>query len=93
MFDGFGLIPFVVGGGLLSLLAAVTLVVFWIWMIVDCIKRKFNEDLEKIVWILIMLFANWLGALTYFIIIKILHKRGIYNLLMKDTKNKKRKKR
>jgi hypothetical protein len=41
---------------------------FWIWMLVDCIKReKFND---KTLWILIILLANWIGAFVYYFVVK-----------------------
>ncbi|MBS3105941.1 PLDc N-terminal domain-containing protein [Candidatus Woesearchaeota archaeon] len=44
---------------------------FWIWMIVDCAKRKFKNDNEKIVWILVLIFLSLLGAVIYYFAIKI----------------------
>jgi len=43
---------------------------FWVWMIVDCVKRNFKKDNEKIVWILVILFAKIVGALIYFFVVK-----------------------
>ena len=40
--------------------------VFWIWMLVDCIKNDRISDTEKIVWALVIVFTHWLGALIYF---------------------------
>jgi len=50
---------------------------FWIWMIVDCAQRKFKNDLEKIIWILVIVFAHWIGSLVYFIVIKMYNHRGL----------------
>ncbi len=44
--------------------------VFWILMVVDCVKRKFKEDTEKIVWLLVIIFAGIVGALIYYFIVK-----------------------
>lgn len=44
--------------------------VFWILMIVDCAKRKFKEEGEKIVWILILIFLHILGAIIYYFAVK-----------------------
>ena len=43
---------------------------FWVWMIVDCAKRNFKNSNEKIVWILVILFAKIIGALIYFFVVK-----------------------
>lgn len=50
--------------------------VFWILMIVDCVKRKFKEDSEKIIWILVIVFAGIVGALIYYFIVKRKDKKG-----------------
>jgi hypothetical protein len=41
---------------------------FWIWMLVDCLSRKKFED--KLVWVIILLFLNFIGALLYYILVK-----------------------
>jgi uncharacterized BrkB/YihY/UPF0761 family membrane protein len=42
----------------------------WIWMIVDCAQRKFKEDSEKVVWILIIVLLSYLGAIIYYFVVK-----------------------
>lgn len=49
---------------------AIFLFVFWILMIIDVTKRRFKEDNEKIAWILVILLANWIGAIIYYFVIK-----------------------
>ena len=49
------------GFGILFIL----LTVFWIWMLVDCIKNEGLTGNERIVWILVVIFLGWLGALIY----------------------------
>ena len=58
---GFMMFGFVIGALLLA---------FWVWMIVDCAKRNFKNNNEKIVWILVILFAKIIGALIYFFVVK-----------------------
>ena len=41
--------------------------VFWIWMLIECAMKEPSEGNDKIVWIIIILFMNWLGALIYLI--------------------------
>jgi hypothetical protein len=43
-------------------------VVFWIWMLVDCLSRKKFED--KLVWVIILIFLNIFGAILYYFIVK-----------------------
>jgi hypothetical protein len=42
--------------------------IFWIAAIVDVVRRQFTEPTMKIVWVLIILFGHFLGALLYFVI-------------------------
>jgi hypothetical protein len=42
--------------------------VFWIWMIVECATKEPNQGNDKIVWILIIVLAGWLGALIYYFV-------------------------
>jgi hypothetical protein len=42
--------------------------ILWIWMIVDCATNEPPEGNEKIVWILIIIFTHWIGALIYLIV-------------------------
>ena len=44
--------------------------IFWIVMIVDCAKRNFKKDAEKIVWILVLIFLGVLGAIIYYFVVK-----------------------
>ncbi|MBI2629706.1 PLDc N-terminal domain-containing protein [Candidatus Pacearchaeota archaeon] len=46
------------------------LLVFWILMIVDCAKRKFKTDGERIAWILILIFIGIIGAIIYYFVVK-----------------------
>ena len=45
------------------------IIIFWVWMLVDCIKSKLNES-DKILWILIIIFFNVFGALLYLFLVK-----------------------
>ena len=52
---------------------ALGLVIFWIWMIIDCAKRPFPqpEGNQRLVWILVIVLVGWIGALIYLFAIKI----------------------
>ena len=41
--------------------------VFWIWMLIDCAIHE-PSDTDKIVWILIIIFASLIGAIIYFFV-------------------------
>lgn len=65
---GFGLFA---GFGLVVLAAALFLFVFWLWMLVDCLKRDFKRDIDKVVWIIVLIFLHLLGAIVYYFVVKI----------------------
>ncbi len=46
----------------------VIIVVFWTWMLIDCLQRKKFDD--KLVWILVLIFLNLFGAFLYYILVK-----------------------
>jgi hypothetical protein len=73
--------------GLFGVLFWAVSAIFWIWMLIDCVTNDFRRDTDKIVWILVIIFLHVLGALIYYLLIKV---RG-YNKKPK-IKPKKRKK-
>ena len=50
---------------------AVLLIVFWIWMIIDCAQRKFKQENDKIIWILVIVLLGLIGALVYYFVVKL----------------------
>jgi hypothetical protein len=42
--------------------------ILWIWALVDCISNEPSEGNDKIIWILVIVLANWIGALIYLIV-------------------------
>jgi len=56
------------GLGLFFLCLALFAIFFWIWMLVDCLSRKKFED--KLVWVIVLLFLNFIGAILYYILVK-----------------------
>ncbi len=41
---------------------------FWIWMLIDCATKETDRDNTKLVWILIIIFTHWIGALIYLLV-------------------------
>ncbi len=58
-FLGLGLV-----GGLLGILATI----FWLWMLIDAILSSRYRGVEKLIWVLVVLFLHFIGALIYFFI-------------------------
>ncbi len=63
LFDLIGL-----GLGLFLIPFGLLLFVFWIWMLIHAATNRGLSDGEKIVWVLIVLFLHFLGALIYFFV-------------------------
>lgn len=63
-------------GGIFGIFMAIMVVavlvsIFWIWMIVDCATRdNFKADNDKVIWILVLVFAGIIGAIIYYFVIK-----------------------
>jgi hypothetical protein len=57
-------------GGCFCLIAGlgVALFAFWIWMLIDCIQNEPSEGNDKIVWLLVILLLQWIGAVIYFLV-------------------------
>ena len=68
--EGLG-IAFIIIISLLIILLVIASVGFWIWMIVDCAKRKFKDDTMKIIWLLVMVLIGIIGAIVYFFVVKV----------------------
>ena len=69
--------PFMVVFMIIGFAIIILVTAFWIWMIVDCAKRTFKNETEKIVWILVVILASWIGALIYYFTVKASNSKGI----------------
>ena len=47
-------------------LLGLAIMIFWIWMLVDCARNPRLRGGAKVGWLLVVFFLNWLGALIYF---------------------------
>jgi hypothetical protein len=45
-------------------------VVFWIFMLVDAIQRKYDTENEKVTWIIVIVLTGIIGALIYYFMVK-----------------------
>jgi len=57
----FGILFFLVCGAL-----TVAAFVFWIWMLIHAIGNQGLSGTERIIWVLVVIFLHFLGALLYF---------------------------
>lgn len=51
-------------GGLFGILGTI----MWVWMLIDCATKEPSEGNDKLVWIIIILFTHWIGALIYWFV-------------------------
>ena len=42
--------------------------VFWVFIIVDCATKESATGNDKLIWILIVIFTHWVGALIYYFV-------------------------
>ncbi|MBT5600348.1 MAG: PLDc_N domain-containing protein [Planctomycetaceae bacterium] len=52
----------------LTILFSIATMAFWIWMLVDCLTKVRSDGNDKLIWALVIIFANGLGALIYFFV-------------------------
>jgi len=41
---------------------------FWVWMLIDCATRESEQGNTKLVWVIIIVFTNFIGALIYYFV-------------------------
>ncbi len=65
-FIGFGILELF----LVLFLAPLALLTFafWIWMLIHAITNNGLTDIEKLIWVIVMLFTHFIGALIYFFV-------------------------
>ncbi len=56
------------GFGILGTLVLILTTIFWLWMLIDCLQNRRMQGVEKLVWVLVILFLHVLGAVLYFAI-------------------------
>ncbi len=44
--------------------------IFWIFMIVDVVQRKFDKEDTRLMWILIVVLTGLIGAIIYYFMVK-----------------------
>lgn len=70
--------PFMIIGGIVAFIVGLIVLIFWILMIVDCARRKFKQSAEKVLWIAVMIFGTWIGAVAYYFVIPVFNPKGIF---------------
>ena len=74
-FMGIKSLSFLAGIGLLALAGITILFLFWLFMLIDCLKRDFRKDGDKIAWVIVIIFLQVFGALIYYFVVKVKNKK------------------
>jgi len=61
-----GIVFFLIWG--LMILAMLALMVFWIVALIDVARREFPGQNDKMMWVLVVVLAGWIGALIYWFV-------------------------
>lgn len=72
--------PFGIGWGIFGVFVFIIWIlalVFWIWMLVDAVTRKFDDNIEKLIWVVVIVFLNIIGALVYYFVVKAREGRSV----------------
>ena len=62
------LFSFLSGVGFQELIVLFILIlptIFWIWAIIDLVKSDFQNDTNKIIWAMVIIFVPFIGAILY----------------------------
>ena len=77
MFTELFMWPFMAAFFIVKVIIGIILFVFWITMIIDCAQRKFRNSDEKIVWLVVTILGEWVGALAYYLVVRISNPQGL----------------
>ena len=67
---GVGLSLFMVFFMLIFFALAILAFILWIFMVIDCVKRDFRHENDKIAWILVIVLLGVIGALVYYFVVR-----------------------
>ena len=62
------MVEFMAGGMLLWALLMVAYLAIWIWALVDAIRNPLLDDTTRLIWVLVIVFAQLIGAIVYLIV-------------------------
>jgi len=60
-----------------GLIVLIIILTALIWMLIDCTRRIFRDNNEKIFWIIIITLGSWIGSLVYFVLVKKYNPKGL----------------
>lgn len=54
--------------GLFVLILIALSFLFWLWMLIDCLTHEPKYGDERLIWVLVIIFTQIIGALIYFFV-------------------------
>ena len=54
--------------GVLVLAVGALATAFWIWMLIDCVTKETDEGNNRLIWVLIIIFLQAIGAAVYYFV-------------------------
>ncbi len=59
---------FFAGLGIFAIVFLIAASIFWLWMLIDALANPRLQPIEKLVWVLVIFFLHFIGALVYFVV-------------------------
>lgn len=53
--------------GIFVVLLSLAALVLWIWALVDIVKTNFTDSTQKLIWVLVILLANFVGSILWLV--------------------------
>ena len=53
---------------IIAVVLGVFLLAFWIWMLVDCLRHEEHEANSRLIWALVIVLAELVGAIIYYFV-------------------------
>ncbi|MFH1376281.1 MAG: PLDc N-terminal domain-containing protein [Candidatus Woesearchaeota archaeon] len=64
------LVAFFLNLGIVGIIISFLIIIFWIYILVDLLKRDFKKDIDKLIWFILLLTTFFFGAVLYYFIVK-----------------------
>ena len=52
----------------MEIILVLIFIIFWVWALIDILKSDFEDNIIKLIWLLVVFFLSILGAILYYFI-------------------------
>lgn len=66
-----GVVAYFLGLGAIGIIIAILVGLFWLYMLIDCLRRDFRKDVNKLIWFILLLTTFLFGAIVYYFMVKV----------------------